>query len=182
MKSTCTRFALIVVCLSLWVGAASVTQADASSSNGTNLATTASVSSTTCSADNTTATVHINVLITSTGSAAPASLLVSTDGGATFTGGGTISDWLHSGRDKSAELTLSEVLPANTTTQFEVCATQPGSNGNPDKNACTNLSIDSMCVAACVPDGGSCNLGNPGACCSQTCCNFGGPPTPNCCF
>jgi len=43
----------------------------------------------------------------------------------------------------------------------------------------------SVSAASCTPDGGSCNLGNPGACCSRTCtqpaggaafcCSFGGP-------
>lgn len=180
MKSIRTRFALVALCLSLWVSAASVAQAD----NGTQLGITASVFSTTCSADDTSAVVHIDETITSTGSAAPTAVLVSTDGGATFTQQGTIQPtaWSHSGRNKTAELVLSENLPANTTTQFEVCATQPGSNGNPDKSACANLSVNPSCVPACVPDGQKCDLFNPGACCSLACCNFGGPPTPNCCF
>lgn len=146
MKSSCARFAVVAVCLSLWICAASVTQADASSTNGTDLTTTASVASTICSADAESATVNINVVIDSTASAAPASVLISTNGGATFIPEGTISDWSHSGRDKSADLALAETFPANTTTQFEVCAAQPGSTGNSNKSSCADLSIDPACV------------------------------------
>jgi hypothetical protein len=174
MKSIWTRLVLVALCLSLWVSAASVAQAD----NGTQLGIAASVGSYTCSGDNKSADTHIDVTVTSTGSAAPADVLVSTDGGATFTQQVTISDWSHSGRNKSAELTLSETLLANTATQFKVCVTQPGSNGDPDKSACANKSITPSCVAACVPDGGPCEPINPGACCSRFCREF---PTPTIC-
>jgi hypothetical protein len=76
MKSIYTRFALVALCLSLGVGVASVTQAV-----GTQLGITDSVVSTTCSADDTSAAVNISVDVTTTGSTAPTSLLVSTDGG-----------------------------------------------------------------------------------------------------
>src|SRR5215469_370984 len=110
MKSTWIRLAVVAVCLSLWIGAASVTQPDngtdltttASAASttcfaGTDLTTTASVASTACSTDDTTATVNINVTFASTASAAPVSVLISTDGGATFTPVGTISDQSQTG-------------------------------------------------------------------------------------
>ena len=36
--------------------------------------------------------------------------------------------------------------------------------------------------ATCTPDNQPCDLNNPGACCSQTCCNFSPPNPPVCCF
>jgi hypothetical protein len=36
-------------------------------------------------------------------------------------------------------------------------------------------------AASCTATGQPCNLDNPGACCSQTCCNFGGGNGPTCC-
>ncbi|CAG8748337.1 14049_t:CDS:1, partial [Dentiscutata erythropus] len=39
-----------------------------------------------------------------------------------------------------------------------------------------------VCAPTCVPDGGPCDLGNPGACCSLTCCNFNPPAHPTCCL
>lgn len=186
MKSTCTRFAPVVLFLSLLVSLASLTLAEGTGSNkGTDLATNASVGSTVCDANNTSATVQVNVLFTSTGSTAPASVLVSTDGGTTFTEHGTVTNWSSSGRDSDIQLALAEILPANTTTQFEVCATQPGSNGNPDKNACANLSIDPICGAACNPPGTfGCTLANfITFCCPVNdvkTCVFNGNPVGTC--
>jgi hypothetical protein len=34
----------------------------------------------------------------------------------------------------------------------------------------------------CTPDGQQCDLNDPGACCSQTCCNFTPPDPPTCCL
>src|SRR5262245_1259109 len=86
--------------------------------NGTDLTISASVSGQACSTDDSKATVNIKILVTSATSAAPATLMFSKDGGATFTPIGSISNWSHSGRDKSAELAFTEVLTANTPTKF----------------------------------------------------------------
>jgi hypothetical protein len=146
MKSICTRFAPAALFLSLVVSLASLTLAKGTNSNGTDLTTNASVSSDMCMNEtgSTVALVQVNVLITSTGSAAPALVEVSTDGGVTFTRQGAISDWSGSGRDKTAQTVLPEILPP-TPTAFEVCAAQPGSNGNPDKSACADLTIVPPC-------------------------------------
>jgi hypothetical protein len=137
-----TRFAATALCLSLLFGLAPLTLAD-----GTDLTTSASVSSEPCSADYLSATVNIKITVTSTASGAPATLMVSNNDGATFTPIGTIYVWSQSGRDKSAEVAFQAVVPSNTTTKFEVCAAQPGSNGNPNKSSCANLSIDPICAS-----------------------------------
>jgi hypothetical protein len=141
MKSM-TRFAATAVCLSLLLSLAPLTLAD-----GTNLTTSASVSGELCSADYHSATVNIKITVTSSASAAPATVMVSNDGGATFAPIGTIYVWPQTGRDKSAEVAFQEVLPSNTTTKFEVCVAQPGGNGNPNKSSCANLSIDPICAS-----------------------------------
>src|SRR5262249_35467201 len=123
-------------------GTASLTHA-----NGTDLTISASVSGRACSADDSKATVNIKILVTSTASAAPATLMVSKDGGATFTPICTISEWSQTGRDKSAELAFTAVLTANTPTKFEFCAAQPGSKGNPHQSSCADLSIDPTCAS-----------------------------------
>jgi hypothetical protein len=169
MKSTCARFAPVALFLSLLISITSLTLANGrSSSNGTELdELNASVSSTiTCSFNNTSALVQITVMAMSTGSAAPASVLVSTNGGP-FTQQGTISNWLQSGRDKSAQTVLLETLTANTTTALEICAAQPGSNGNPKKGTCEDISINPTCPA-CLPAGAPC--GSISDCCSGELC------------
>jgi len=112
MKSICARFALVALCLSLGVCADSVAQAQAD--NGSQLGITASVVSTTCSID-ASAVIQVEVNVTTSGSAAPASVLTLSRGelgGATFTQQGpTITNWSHSGRNKTAELAFSETLP-----------------------------------------------------------------------
>jgi hypothetical protein len=148
-KGTAMRYSILAILVTAFCamllmahGTASLTHA-----NGTDLTISASVSGQACSADDSKATVNIKILVTSTGSAAPAILMVSNDGGATFTPIGTISEWSHSGRDKSAELAFTAVLTANTPTKFEFCAAQPGSNGNPDKRSCADLTIDPTCAS-----------------------------------
>jgi hypothetical protein len=114
---------------------------------GTDLTTSLSVSGEICSADFASASLNLNILVTSSASGAPATVTLSTDGGATFTNVGTISVWSQSGRNKSAQLSLAEVVAANTTTTFEVCAAQPGSNGNSDKGSCADVSVEPTCAS-----------------------------------
>ena len=110
--------------------------ASAYAANGTELSVIASVDNATPACSNTAIPVTIDVTVISTGSTAPASLYISTDG-STFTSAGTINetDWTGAGRTKTAIGTITITLSGNAPTIVEVRAIQPGSNGNPNKKA-----------------------------------------------
>jgi hypothetical protein len=137
------RVPLGMFCALAFAGLAAV--ADANS--GTKLSVVTEADRHVCSADNTSATVIVTAAVTSSGSTAPASVLVSTDGGVTFTQVHTIAetDWLHNGRTKTAEVEIELTLTANVLTPVTVCFLQPGANGNELKKACSDLSITPIC-------------------------------------
>ena len=129
----------------------------AHASNGTSLAVVLDADAPVCvGATQATATVHAG--ITSTASAAPASLFASTDGGLTFTALGAIETWAYTGRTKTAEDAIEVTVAGSGATVVEVCAIQPGANGTASKKACAAVTI--------TP---SCGGGNPGD-------GEGGPP------
>lgn len=139
-------------CMLVCVGLASV----ASASNGTALSVVTEADAPVCSADNQSASVEITAAVTSSGSTSPASVLVSTDGGVTFTNVGTVetTDWSGSGRTKTAEETILVNLAANVSTPVTICFIQPGANGNPLKKACSDLTITPSCgcgPTSCIP-------------------------------
>jgi hypothetical protein len=122
----------------------------------------------------------VSVVLTTSGSTAPTSVLAPTDGGTTFTQQTTVTDFQETGRDKKAELTIAENLPVITPTAFEVCAEQPRSNGNPNKSDCEDISINPSC-GQCIPLGKTCDLENPGACCAGLACERFAPGGPFLC-
>jgi len=78
------------------------------------------------------------------GSTSAATVLVSVDGGQTFTNVGTVAttDWVGSGRAKLAEEVIPiSGLPAGATTVVTVCFLQPGANGDPLKRACADVAV-----------------------------------------
>ena len=53
------------------------------------------------------------------------------------------------------------------------------------KRTVTCKPTKTICVTptpTCAANEKPCDLDNPGACCSQTCCNFNPPAQPTCCF
>ena len=134
--------ALLAVGASVLIGSASAVHA----ANGTSLAVVADAGDPTCSGDNTSATVEIGAAVTSTASASPLTILVSTDGGVNFTNLGTVANWTSNGRTKTAEETIEVTVPANVSTPVEVCFVQPGANGNPFKKVCADLTLTPSCA------------------------------------
>jgi hypothetical protein len=65
---------------------------------------------------------------------------------------GNVNDgggWVFSGRNKSAEGSYTtSIALANGSYTVEVCATQAGSNGNPDKTACASTTLVVACGAS----------------------------------
>ncbi|MBM4439782.1 MAG: hypothetical protein FJ027_05150 [Candidatus Rokubacteria bacterium] len=128
----------------LWVIALLLAGGVAHASNGTSLAVVLDTDAPACvSTTQATATVHAG--ITSTASAAPASLLASADGGLTFTALGAIETWTHTGRTKTAEEAIEVTVAGSGATVVEVCAIQPGANGNANKKACAAVTITPSC-------------------------------------
>ncbi len=131
----------------------------AHAANGTSLAVVADAEAPVCSTDNTSATVEINAAVTSTASAAPLGILVSTDGGVSFTNLGTVANWTSNGRTKTAEETVQVSVAANVSTPVEVCFVQPGANGNAFKKACADVSVSPSCASGPPPICGPYNFG-----------------------
>jgi hypothetical protein len=106
--------------------------------NGTALSVVTDPGTPTC--DSTSCSVSIEATATTSGSTAPAAILVSTDGGMTSTNLGTVAttDWTGSGRAKMVTETIALRLSASSPTVVKVCFVQPGANGNPLKSACAD--------------------------------------------
>lgn len=146
-----SRVLVGMFCVLAFAGLASL--ADANS--GTKLSVVTEADPPVCSADNTTATVIVTAAVTSSGSTAAASVLVSTDGGVTFTNVATVAetDWLHNRRTKTAEVEIELTLTSNVPTQVTVCFMQPGANGNEFTKACSDLTITPACDTGGDPGG-----------------------------
>jgi hypothetical protein len=121
---------------------------------GTGLSITFGDATIVCKGDGTGANVTFQWTVTSTGAADAATMTGQIDGGSVFalpgiasgsiaTGGG----WNVGGRLKTADGTYSTVL-ANGSHTLTVCATQKGSNGNPDKTACSSQTVVVNCFSS----------------------------------
>lgn len=89
---------------------------------------------------------------TSTAATNAAALTGQLDGGAVFSLPGIASGtgtggWFSSGRLRTADGSYTTYL-ANGSHTLTVCATQNGSNGNPDKNVCESQTVTINCVSA----------------------------------
>ena len=120
--------------------------------NGTALSIVATSDTPVCSGN--LCSADIAATATTSGSTAAAAVLVSTDGGQTFSNVGTVAttDWVGSGRAKLAEEAIPITgLPAGATTVVTVCFLQPGANGDPLKRACADVAVTtpSPCVNNC---------------------------------
>lgn len=108
----------------------------------------------TCNASGTGATVTFNYTVTSNSSSA-ATVTGAIDDGTPFALPGiATTDWTCGSpcNTKTAEGTYTTTL-TNGTHTFEVCATQPGSGGNPDKTGCETQTV----VVNCSPASTGCS-------------------------
>ena len=101
-------------------------------------------------------TATITAAATTSGSTAPAAILVSTDGNVTFTNVGTVAtgEWAGSGRFKTSpeeQIAVTGLPGGGVSTVVTVCFLQPGANGNPLKKACTDLTIAPPPTNSCGP-------------------------------
>jgi hypothetical protein len=124
---------------------------------GTSLSIVFSPTTVTCNGDGT-ANVTFDWTVTSTAAADAATVTGQVDGGTIFSlpgiAAGNVTNgggWTFAGRMKTADGSYTTTL-ANGTHTFTVCATQAGSNGNPDKTACatTTVTVDCTSTSACA--------------------------------
>jgi hypothetical protein len=151
MEMTKKRISIFVLALLLALATRYVTLAYAA---GTGLSITFGDATIVCKGDGTGATVTFQWTVTSSGAADAATVTGQIDGGSIFplpgiaagnvaTGGG----WTFTPRIKTADGSYSTVLPNGTHT-LTVCVTQAGSNGNPDKTACSTQTVVVNCASS----------------------------------
>ncbi|CAG8723787.1 32685_t:CDS:1 [Racocetra persica] len=84
--------------------------------------------------------------------------------------------------------TITSIISCESSTPLPSAICPQNSDYNDDCNGCektttvTCTPTTTVCLPTCTPDGDPCDLGNPGACCSLTCCNFDPPAQPTCCL
>jgi hypothetical protein len=138
--------------------------------NGTELTATATASAPVCSNDGT-AQVALSGTVTSTGSVDSVDITAAIDGGTpSLVGTLEPQDFVHSGRDKTADYSVSLSL-ANGTHEVVLCFTQSGAQGREPKQFCTDPITVVVACEVCSDEGPFGDIvGNPDL------CNGNGPP------
>jgi len=138
--------------------------------NGTELTATATAGAPVCSSDGT-AQVTLSGTVTSTGSVDSVYITAAVDGGtATLLWSLGPQDFTHTGRDKTADYSVSLSLD-NGTHEIVLCFTESGAQGRDPKQFCTDPITVVVACETCAKEGPFGDIvGNPDL------CNGNGPP------